>query len=713
MRTEQEIFDDLATLCVSQGYIHALASICYRDNIVTFGDQLEAEDMAKLFSHSRLIRTEVTTLIGLMMRGQIDFALPEQQVISRYIQRSEELLNELHEVLIASSHGAFAPEKIADPAHNPFTNANVLREPIFYGGESAYTFQFRDLAPLKYGSDTEWLLKNKGFDVQIAREVCRSLADLQNENLLIWVKGLTDKPVEEWSLLPGFGFSCAEIADRSGLELLSVRLVVEAFCVPDKNVNNGFTTLHAFNAAYAYPFIRKAEDEFISLQFYGIAEAIYETPFYWMGRDKAYTSTAFKHRGEFAETFAFDRLERVFGADHVFKNVEIIKSKDATLGEIDVMAVFGDRIILVQAKSKKLSLEARSGNDLTLQSDFKSAVQDAVDQAFLCAELLADSSLSLRCKNGHIVNLVHPPKVIYPISLVTDAYPVLAFQARQFLKFKETSHILAPLVIDVFALDAITEMLTSPLRLLSYLTLRARFGDQVFMSHEHVILSYHLNRNLWLANDINLLQLHDDNATDLDIAMAARRDDVPGVTTPPGILTKFEGTPFATLIAEIDTKQNPTLINLGLMLLELGSDTVEMLNRLVEEIRSATAKDGDLHDATLGFAASAGLTIHCSNLPYALAVEKLRAHCERRKYIAKAPNWFGLTINSDGSIGLVIEVDRPWKFNMRAALEVALAEKPQIAKADRISQKVGRNDPCPCGSGKKFKQCCYWKSTTA
>ena len=23
----------------------------------------------------------------------------------------------------------------------------------------------------------------------------------------------------------------------------------------------------------------------------------------------------------------------------------------------------------------------------------------------------------------------------------------------------------------------------------------------------------------------------------------------------------------------------------------------------------------------------------------------------------------------------------------------------------RSSQKVGRNDPCPCGSGKKFKQC--------
>jgi uncharacterized protein YecA (UPF0149 family) len=24
----------------------------------------------------------------------------------------------------------------------------------------------------------------------------------------------------------------------------------------------------------------------------------------------------------------------------------------------------------------------------------------------------------------------------------------------------------------------------------------------------------------------------------------------------------------------------------------------------------------------------------------------------------------------------------------------------------RESAKVGRNDPCPCGSGKKFKKCC-------
>jgi preprotein translocase subunit SecA len=34
------------------------------------------------------------------------------------------------------------------------------------------------------------------------------------------------------------------------------------------------------------------------------------------------------------------------------------------------------------------------------------------------------------------------------------------------------------------------------------------------------------------------------------------------------------------------------------------------------------------------------------------------------------------------------------------------AEVLAKAKPVRTGPKVGRNDPCPCGSGKKFKQCC-------
>ena len=42
--------------------------------------------------------------------------------------------------------------------------------------------------------------------------------------------------------------------------------------------------------------------------------------------------------------------------------------------------------------------------------------------------------------------------------------------------------------------------------------------------------------------------------------------------------------------------------------------------------------------------------------------------------------------------------------------ELGQSEAPEIPKVAvpivRATPKVGRNDPCPCGSGKKYKRCC-------
>ena len=36
-------------------------------------------------------------------------------------------------------------------------------------------------------------------------------------------------------------------------------------------------------------------------------------------------------------------------------------------------------------------------------------------------------------------------------------------------------------------------------------------------------------------------------------------------------------------------------------------------------------------------------------------------------------------------------------------------EKYEYQQPIRVEPKVGRNDPCPCGSGKKYKKCCMNK----
>ena len=45
----------------------------------------------------------------------------------------------------------------------------------------------------------------------------------------------------------------------------------------------------------------------------------------------------------------------------------------------------------------------------------------------------------------------------------------------------------------------------------------------------------------------------------------------------------------------------------------------------------------------------------------------------------------------------------------KAASDVVSEAAQQLEKAKPVRStgpKVGRNDPCPCGSGKKYKQCC-------
>ena len=41
--------------------------------------------------------------------------------------------------------------------------------------------------------------------------------------------------------------------------------------------------------------------------------------------------------------------------------------------------------------------------------------------------------------------------------------------------------------------------------------------------------------------------------------------------------------------------------------------------------------------------------------------------------------------------------DKPFDFNATNGIDM------------KTRKKIGRNDPCPCGSGKKYKKCCLGK----
>jgi len=46
-----------------------------------------------------------------------------------------------------------------------------------------------------------------------------------------------------------------------------------------------------------------------------------------------------------------------------------------------------------------------------------------------------------------------------------------------------------------------------------------------------------------------------------------------------------------------------------------------------------------------------------------------------------------------------------------APLAAPAVAAPRPVPRTATGDKVGRNDPCPCGSGKKYKKCCYLKQS--
>lgn len=710
-RDELQIFDDLAALAASPGYVHAVALMCLRDNIIYFKDKLKPSDMEHLFSRERLTRTELTTLIGLMVKNPLDLSLQPDNVVGEYVQRTDVLMKELHDAIsYPMFETMFESVKAGTKPPNPWQGPG-MREPIFYGTESAYVFQYRDFVPEKYGADDAWMARAKGFTAGQASTIAKVMCVLMDEKstrLFKDARGAKSNP-ETW--LPAFEFSSNEVSARSGIAQDVVDAFFGAFVFTGNNT--AFREAGDFNEVAAKPLLPTDRGTVLLFSHYAICEALYESPFFWMWDDKAYRPIAQEHRGAFTEKFAARRLAGVFGHEHVHANANLYRGK-AVVGEADVLVIYGDRLIIVQAKAKKLTIAARKGNDEKLQADFAAAIQDSYDQGWTCANEILAGGCRLIDDNGNELKSPSSIKEIFLVSLVAEHYPALAFQASQYLKFQTTGVIRPPFVMDVFLLDTLTEMLATPLRFLSYVKLRVAVSNKLMTGHELTVLGYHLKQNLWLGEEHDLVVLEDSVVQDLDAAMLVRRDNQPGDDTPVGILTKMRGTRYESLIKQIETRADPATLELGFHLLSMDEDACRSVHHSLEAITRKTQLDGKRHDVTLASSKPpVGVCFHCNPASSPEAVSVLEIHCAKRKYRERAAQWFGVSVNPDGQVQFGFTLDFPWEpskeldrltENMKPASPVRDVLSQYVKEVSRM--KVGRNEPCPCGSGLKYKKCC-------
>jgi len=700
-KKEIDIFDELAQLCTSSGYIHAIAFLCFSNNVVMFDDEPTTDELAKIYSNERLIRTEISTLVGLMLKNEINCTIPKPIILQSYIEDTHRLLKELHQAIIAPSKDIFIDIIQNNRDENPFTQGILLRESIFYAAESAYDFQYLDLFVKKYKNDNKWFLENKNFEIENIQTLIKYIVDIQQKKILELGEKLLSLHPDFWTTIDIFSFTVDELIELTDFSKEFISNILQEFTV--NTSNEQFKTIGDYNAINAKPLIKQDDDTYILFQHYGLLEAAYESPFYWFLEDETYQNKANENRGDFTEDFSYEILSNIFGAKNVFKNIDIFNNK-TKVGEIDVLVVFANRAIVLQAKSKKLRLESRKGNDNLLAEDFKKAIQDSYEQGLSCAKLIQEKKYKLLDASKNELNIRNDFKEIYIFCVVSDHYPALAFQTQQFLKFEENQKIKPPFVMDIFLLDVMSEMLSNPLYFLSYTNKRTTYFKKFIAQSEYSILSYHLKKNLYLSDEHSIMMIDDSISSDLDLALMVRKKGLPGKDLPEGILTKYRGTIIGNFIDQIKKYDDDQSIEIGLFLLTLSEEAIDQINEGIQKTIDLFNRDRKNHDFTVGFDdASAGITIHTNNLPYKEAFTKLLDHCKYRKYTQHANNWFGLCFNP---------LTHNFKFGVMSNVEWTYSEDMGTKVVKRVIEskiKIGRNDKCPCGSGKKYKKCCIGK----
>ena len=630
-RSVAEIFEDLRALAQSDGALHEISSLIYRDHFITVDprDGRVIDDPEHRWSTSKLNNNEVLLLLGLMVQCPTERTYAVQSRREGFAACADALFREFHDRVLADIPSPFTRNaRIFDDggeAIGPFA-----REAIYYGADGFYIHQFLNFSRQRYREDGEWLLQNVDISIRSMLDIAEFILDRIN----------TQMAVVAHAREHGHHGSNGDLTNRLLIAKEDVRkqfgAKAEAFFVkfvtPITATNEGFTDPFTRNAVALAPIIELGDYLYVPIQ-YRLCESIYESPFFWMMADNEYADAHAKHRGLFLEKTAADILRSVFGAQYVYENVDIMRNAGDRAGEIDVVVAYGEFVIVVQAKSKRVTLKARAGETDALKTDFKGAIQDPYRQALECIELIKAGA---RCiaTDGEELELHTFPR-FFPMVVLSDSFPASTMLSRVMLERRDA---IAPVIWDIGVLDCIARLLPTPIDILVYLKCRSDVFDNIVSDSEYNYLGYHIQSKLALPPENDMLMLERDFATLVDDFMIAADLGIEA-DRPVGILERVEIPVVSELLTELKSV-DPRVASVVVDLYNFSSAALKDISTTILNVREEIAATGKAIKAFSIQTESGGLTYAVTLRWDSKSAEAARVIGAKHKYDTKSDRWY-------------------------------------------------------------------------
>lgn len=440
----------------------------------------------------------------------------------------------------------------------------------------------------------------------------------------------------------------------------------------------------------------------------------------------AVTNRYGNHVADWMETEIEQYLWRLFPKHAVYRGARF-PDPDNPGGETeaDAVVIWGPFLVVVEAKGKRLPREAMRGSKAKLKQTLQNNIQDAFYQARRVVRILErDGKIIFKeKKSGRSIEITRDRlSRVMPISVTLQHLSGIATQlaATQALGlFKGKAY---PWSVCIDELEVITRFVGSPDAFLYYIERRTthQSSEVSFTGDELDIFGQYLDSRLHpsvyegnpelAGHDGSKMVGFSDGQERFEKVYFSEWVNEPKAEADPKLQLPAGIEP---ILQELRCREDDGARLIAFSLLGFSNTALRRLAAAVDDVRGAqcegsrvqriTTREDDIVINVMAHARLDAKSFYQNTV--------LRTRLEHYRTRPRATFTLGIDQrNRVQAFETASWIEGPWqKEDLMEQLLAEDREAPRRMQLYRSAKKPGRNDPCPCNSGKKFKRCCLDK----
>ncbi len=416
-----------------------------------------------------------------------------------------------------------------------------------------------------------------------------------------------------------------------------------------------------------------------------------------------------KRKAEYLEEKTSSYFERIVRPFPVYSKLYYNFSENGTQKrcELDHLILVDNIVLLIEDKSRGLSDATHRGAIESIKKDLTRTIEDAYGQASRAKRYITSTltGATFEDKRGNVVVTINPKDILKYV-LINVTIDDLGFFSAQLHHLKNFNMLSGDEWIwSVFVnnLRVISDLSDSLGEFLLYLERRLRMNEHRNLMTQDELDFYMLFYHHGMYFEDNQPRLFLDNITSpldeyYEGAMGRQR---------PTEKPRFNiDEPYRILVKQIQDSGNRYASLVAMKLLGMNGETHGQILRSVEESSQRYLADGSLHDfiqVVLDEGGSAGFILKFFFIPRGQPWEyesRWKPHIVRRMCEYNIGEAYVIFVEMAGQERRITGLD---------FFQEPITRRARTKETAARSGKTGRNDPCPCGSGEKYKKCC-WKA---